>query len=69
MLARFHHDFGSAELKARYHDHAEYVREVDSATREVLKAGFILPYDAEQIRQSANASDAFLVSGGDVNTD
>ncbi|MDR3772482.1 MAG: alpha/beta hydrolase domain-containing protein [Terracidiphilus sp.] len=69
MLAGYHHDYNPAELKARYHDHAGYVREVDKATQEVLKAGFILPYDAEQIRQSANASDVFLESGGDVNTD
>jgi quercetin dioxygenase-like cupin family protein len=69
MLAGFHHDYIPAELKARYHDHAGYVREVNKATQEVLKASFILPYDAEQIRQSANASDVFLESGGDVNTD
>ena len=69
MLAGFHHDYSPTELKARYHDRAAYVREVDKATQEVLKAGFILPYDAEQIRQSANASDVFLESGGDVNTD
>jgi hypothetical protein len=55
MLAGFHHDYSPAELKARYHDHAGYVQEVDKATQEVLKAGFILPYDAEQVRQSANA--------------
>jgi hypothetical protein len=69
MLAGFHHDYSPAELKARYHDHSGYVREVETATQEVLKAGFIMPYDAEQIRQSANASDMFLKSGGDVNTD
>ena len=69
MLAGFHHDYGPAELKAHYHDHAGYVREVEKAMQEVLEAGFILPYDAEQIRQSANASDVFLESGGDVNTD
>ncbi len=69
MLAGFHHDYGPAELKARYHDHAGYTREVDKATQEALKAGFILPYDAEQIRQSATASKIFLGSGGDVNTD
>jgi quercetin dioxygenase-like cupin family protein len=45
------------------------VREVDKATQEVLKASFILRYDAEQIRQSANTSDVFLESGGDVNAD
>jgi quercetin dioxygenase-like cupin family protein len=33
-----------------------------------LKAGFILPYDAAQIRLSADASNMFLGSGGDVNT-
>jgi len=69
MLAGFHRDYTPAELKARYHDHAGYVREVDKATQEVLKAGFILPYDAEQVRQSANASDVLQESGGDVNTD
>jgi quercetin dioxygenase-like cupin family protein len=69
MLAGFHHDYSSTKLKARYHDHAGYVREVDKATQEVLKAGFILPNDAEQIRQSANTSDVFLESGGDVNAD
>jgi len=69
MLAGYHHDYSPVELKARYHDHAGYVQEVDKATQEVLKAGFILPYDAEQIRLSANASDVFLKSGGDVNTD
>jgi quercetin dioxygenase-like cupin family protein len=68
MLAGFHHDLSPAELKARYPDHAGYVRDVEKATQEVLKGGFILPYDAEQIRQSANASDVFLESGGDVNT-
>jgi quercetin dioxygenase-like cupin family protein len=45
------------------------VREVDKATQQVLKAGFILPYDAEQIGQSANASNVFLESGGKLNTD
>ncbi|MGA8740131.1 MAG: alpha/beta hydrolase domain-containing protein [Terracidiphilus sp.] len=69
MLAGFHHDYSPAELKARYNDHARYVREVDKATQEVLNAGFILPYDAEQIRQSANTSDLFLESGEDVNKD
>lgn len=69
MLAGFHHDYSPAELKARYHDHARYVREVDKATQEVLRAGFILPYDAEQIRKSANASRVFLESGENVNTD
>jgi quercetin dioxygenase-like cupin family protein len=69
MLAGFHHDYGPAELKARYHDHAGYMQEVDKATQEALKAGFILPYDAEQIRQSATASKIFLWSGGDVDTD
>jgi quercetin dioxygenase-like cupin family protein len=69
MLSGFHHDYSPAELKARYHDRAGYVREVEKATQEVLRAGFILPYDAEQIRQSANASNLFLESGGDVNTD
>jgi len=37
--------------------------EVEKAAQEVLKAGFILPYDAEQIRQSADASDVFAASG------
>lgn len=69
MLAGFHHDYSLAELQARYHDHARYVREVDKATQEVLKAGFLPPYDAEQIRKSATASKVFLESGGDVNTD
>jgi quercetin dioxygenase-like cupin family protein len=68
-LSGFHHDYSPAELKARYHDHAGYVREVDKATQEVLKARFILPYDAEQVRQSANAADVFLENGEDVNTD
>jgi quercetin dioxygenase-like cupin family protein len=45
------------------------VQEVEKATQEVLNAGFILPYDAEQIRQSAKASNLFLESGGEVNTD
>gem|GEM_PF-766303 len=67
-LSGFHHDYSSAELKARYHDHASYVREVKKATRDLLKAGFILPYDAAQIRLSADASNMFLESGGDVNT-
>jgi quercetin dioxygenase-like cupin family protein len=69
MLAGFHHDYSPAEIKARYHDHAGYVRELDKATQEVLKAGFILAYDAQQVRQSANVSDVFLESGGDLNTD
>jgi len=69
MLAGFHHDYGPAELIARYHDKAGYVREVEKAAQEVLKAGFILPYDAEQIRQSANALNLFLESSGEVNTD
>jgi quercetin dioxygenase-like cupin family protein len=69
MLSGFHHDYSSAELKARYRDHAGYVRQVDKATQEVLKAGFILPYDAEQIRQSANTSDVLVESGENVNTD
>ncbi len=69
MLSGFHHEYSPAEFKARYHDHAGYVREVDKATQEVLKAGFILPYDAEYIRQSANASDVLVESGGAVNTD
>jgi quercetin dioxygenase-like cupin family protein len=69
MLAGFHHDYSAAELKARYHDRAGYVRQVEKATQEVLKAGFILPYDAEQIRQSANASNLFPESGVEVNTD
>ncbi|MGC1424541.1 MAG: alpha/beta hydrolase domain-containing protein, partial [Terracidiphilus sp.] len=69
MLAGFHHDYSSIELKARYHDHDGYAHEVDKATQEVLDAGFILPYDAKQIRQSANASKLFLERGGDVNTD
>ncbi len=69
MLAGFHSDYSPAELKARYHDHASYVRELEKATQDLLKAGFILPHDAEQIRQSADASNIFLESGGDVNTD
>lgn len=69
MLTGFHHDYSPAELKARYHDRARYVREVEKATQEVLNAGFILPYDAEQIRQAAKASNLFRESGGDVNTD
>jgi len=68
MLAGYHHDFSPAELKARYHDRTGYMREVEKATQEVLKAGFILPYDAEKIRQSANASDVFVDGGGDVKT-
>ena len=69
MLAGFHHDYSPAELKAHYHDHARYVREVDNAAQEVLKTGFLLPYDAEQIRKSATASKVFPESGGEVNTD
>jgi quercetin dioxygenase-like cupin family protein len=69
MLAGYHRDYSPAELTARYHDHAGYVREVDKATQEVLKVGFILPYDAEQIRKSANASNVFQKSGAGVNTD
>jgi quercetin dioxygenase-like cupin family protein len=69
MLSGFHHEYSPAELKARYHGHAGYVREVDKATQEVLKAGFILPYDAEYIRQSAKASDVLVEIGGVVNTD
>ncbi len=42
MLAGFHHDYTLAELKARYHDHAGYVREVEKATEAFLTAGFIL---------------------------
>lgn len=68
MLAGFHHDYTPTELKARYHSRAEYVREVDKATQEVLNAGFILPYDAEQIRQSAVASKVLVKSEDDVNT-
>lgn len=63
MLAGFHHDYSPAELKARYHDHAGYVREVEKSTQDVLKAGFILPYDAEQIRRSAAASDVPQIGG------
>ena len=69
MLTGFHHDYNPAELKARYHDHARYVREVEKATQAVLKAGFILPFDAEQIMKSAKASDLFRASGGDVSAD
>jgi quercetin dioxygenase-like cupin family protein len=65
MLAGFHRNFSPAELKARYHDHPAYLREVEKATQDVLKAGFILPYDADHIRQSAAAS-AVPESGGDV---
>ena len=65
MLAGLHRDFSSEELKTRYHDHSAYVREVEKATQDVLKAGFILPYDAEHIRQSAVASDV-PESGGDL---
>jgi hypothetical protein len=43
MLAGFHHDYGPAELKARYHDHAGYMQEVDKATQEALKAASSCP--------------------------
>jgi len=46
-------NYGSAELKARYRDHAAYLREVDEETQDVLDAGFILPHDAEHIGKSA----------------
>ena len=57
MLAGSHHDYSPAELKARYHDHSSYMRKVNKAVNEVLKAGFILPYDATQLKKSAAASD------------
>ncbi len=57
MLSGFHHDYSPAELKARYRDHAGYLREVDRSVQDLLKNGFILPYDADRIRQSAAASD------------
>ena len=71
MLAGFHHDNGPAELKARYHDHAGYMQEVDKATQEALKAGFILPYDAEQIRRipCERIECVPAESGENVNTD
>lgn len=56
MLAGFHHDYSPAELKTRYHDHTTYVREIDKATRNLTKAGFLLPYDAKQVRKSAAVS-------------
>ena len=52
-----HHDYTPAELKARFHNHSSYVREVDKTAKEVLKAGFILPYDAAQVEKSAAASE------------
>ena len=69
MLLGFHRDLSSTELKSLYHSHAEYVREVDKATQAVLKAGFVLPYDAERIMQSAAASNVLGEGGGTVNTD
>ena len=57
ILAGFHHDYNSSQLKAQYPDHITYVREVHKATQPLIKSGFILPDDAERISNSTATSD------------
>jgi len=49
-------DFSVAQLNARYASHATYVADVKKATDAVLKAGFILPYDAAATIRAAENS-------------
>jgi hypothetical protein len=57
FLTGSHHYYSPAELKTLYSSHGGYVEKVVQATQKVLKDGFILRYDAQQIIKQAAISD------------
>jgi hypothetical protein len=56
VLAGTHVPFAKAKLDSLYPTHDDYVNKVKAAANEAVAAGFLLPEDAQDVIDNANAS-------------